>query len=245
MQVDWWTLALQTVNFLVVVWLLGRFLYRPVRRMIEEREAADRKATEDAEEKARKAEAARADYEAKRAELDQTYRKREADLHAAAATERDTMLEAAQNEADTLIAEARDRIARERREALEALQARIAGLAADLAKIALSGQAPSAAAEVEQVAAFLDGLPGSEREALRRDLSADRAAVTITTAAPLPEDLRTAWRTALYQRLGEDLRVEFDEDPAILGGVELHMPHGALRFSVADRLNRAAAAMKD
>ncbi|TCP39974.1 F0F1 ATP synthase subunit delta [Rhodovulum marinum] len=245
MQIDWWTLALQTINFLVVVWLLSRFLYRPVRRMIEEREAADRKAAEAAEEKARKAEEARADYETRRAELDETYRKREAELHAAAAKERNAMLEAAQNEADALIAEARDRIARERREALEALQARIAGLAADLAKTALKGQAPSATAEVERVAAFLDGLSGAEREELRRDLSADRGAVTVTTAAAPPEDLRTAWRAALSQRLGDDLRVEFIEDPAILGGVELHLPHGALRFSVADRLNRAAAAMKD
>ena len=40
MEIDWWTLAIQTVNFLVVVWLLSRFLYRPVRRMIEAREAA-------------------------------------------------------------------------------------------------------------------------------------------------------------------------------------------------------------
>ena len=34
MRFDWWTLALQTVNFAVLVWLLHRFLYRPVLRMI-------------------------------------------------------------------------------------------------------------------------------------------------------------------------------------------------------------------
>ena len=56
MEIDWWTLAIQTVNFLVVVWLLSRFLYRPVRRMIEAREADDRKAAEDAAAKAAEAE---------------------------------------------------------------------------------------------------------------------------------------------------------------------------------------------
>ena len=39
MQIDWWTLALQTINFLVLVWLLTHFLYRPVRQVIAERKA--------------------------------------------------------------------------------------------------------------------------------------------------------------------------------------------------------------
>ena len=30
MRIDWWTLALQAVNVLILVWLLGRFLFRPV-----------------------------------------------------------------------------------------------------------------------------------------------------------------------------------------------------------------------
>ena len=30
MQFDWWTFALQVVNFLILVWLLQHFLYGPV-----------------------------------------------------------------------------------------------------------------------------------------------------------------------------------------------------------------------
>ncbi len=39
MHFDWWTLGLQTVNFVVLVWLLHRFLYKPVLRMIDVRRA--------------------------------------------------------------------------------------------------------------------------------------------------------------------------------------------------------------
>jgi hypothetical protein len=39
MHFDWSTLALQTVNFAVLVWLLHRFLYRPVLRMVDARRA--------------------------------------------------------------------------------------------------------------------------------------------------------------------------------------------------------------
>src|ERR1700735_2520227 len=35
MTIDWWTLAIQTVNVVILVWLLGRFFWRPVAAMIE------------------------------------------------------------------------------------------------------------------------------------------------------------------------------------------------------------------
>lgn len=42
MTIDWWTLGLQTVNVLVLVWILARFLFRPVARIIADRQAAAR-----------------------------------------------------------------------------------------------------------------------------------------------------------------------------------------------------------
>lgn len=43
MRIDWSTLALQTVNVVVLVWLLSRFLFRPVSDIIAKRQAAARK----------------------------------------------------------------------------------------------------------------------------------------------------------------------------------------------------------
>jgi F-type H+-transporting ATPase subunit b len=40
MKIDWWTLGLQTINILVLVWILSRFLFRPVSDMIAARQAA-------------------------------------------------------------------------------------------------------------------------------------------------------------------------------------------------------------
>ena len=38
MLIDWFTVAAQAVNFLILVWLLKRFLYKPVLAAIDERE---------------------------------------------------------------------------------------------------------------------------------------------------------------------------------------------------------------
>ena len=42
MQIDWITIVAQIVNFLVLVWLLNRVLYRPLSRALDERAAAVR-----------------------------------------------------------------------------------------------------------------------------------------------------------------------------------------------------------
>ena len=39
MTIDWWTLGIQTVNVVILIWLLGRFFWRPVAAMIEQRRA--------------------------------------------------------------------------------------------------------------------------------------------------------------------------------------------------------------
>ena len=40
MRIDWSTLLLQTINALVLIWLLARFLFRPVAGIIAERQKA-------------------------------------------------------------------------------------------------------------------------------------------------------------------------------------------------------------
>ena len=40
MTFDWWTLGLQTVNIVILVWLLQRFFWAPIAGMIAERRAA-------------------------------------------------------------------------------------------------------------------------------------------------------------------------------------------------------------
>ena len=38
MHIDWWTLAFQTVNVLVLIWILARFFFRPVVDIVAKRQ---------------------------------------------------------------------------------------------------------------------------------------------------------------------------------------------------------------
>jgi F-type H+-transporting ATPase subunit b len=243
MQIDWWTLGIQTVNFLVVVWLLSRLLYRPVRRMIEQREAADRKLSEEAREKADDAEAVRKEYERKTAELAAVQRHRESELQNEMKNERDTVLKEAKAAADALISQTRERLEREREETLSGLKAEIAALAVDLARRALASNG-SEGAVLSQLTKHLDHLPPQELAELKTDVARPDARLTVVTAAPLDEEIQGGWRSALSERLGSDVAVEFASDPEIIGGTELRFPHASLNLSVAQRLRSAAEELK-
>ncbi len=76
MSIDWWTLGLQTINALVLIWILSRFLFRPVSAIIAERRQAARdeldraaEAMKEAKQVKQAAEAERADFAAERASL--------------------------------------------------------------------------------------------------------------------------------------------------------------------------------
>lgn len=245
MTIDWWTLGLQTINFLIVVWLLSRFLYRPIRRIIEDREAADQSAAADAQQKKQDAEATRRKYEEKLADFERQQREKESKLHAEIEQECRKTLDAAAEDAEKLVTDARARMAAERNQALENLQNSIADMARDLAAKALHDTgSPSAASTLAMVNDYFDGLGESALSDLRADFTASPGGVDVITASELPEDARTKWQDLLKTRLG-DGPVNFEIDPEILAGIEFHFPHARLSFSAAERIDRIIAAMKE
>ncbi|CAJ9947389.1 ATP synthase F0 subunit B [Burkholderia pseudomallei] len=102
MRIDWSTLALQTVNVVVLVWLLSRFLFRPVSDIIAKRQAAARKLIDDA---SRERDAAHAERERARAERASLAAARDdalKDALAQAAAERERLIAAARADAQAL-----------------------------------------------------------------------------------------------------------------------------------------------
>src|SRR5450755_323750 len=114
MTIDWWTLGIQTVNVVILVWLLGRFFWRPVAAMIEQRRATAQRIVAEAEAKRSEATAALAEIERTRAGF---AKEREAILaaaHEAAERARATRLAEAEKEAQSLEAATKAAIEKEK-----------------------------------------------------------------------------------------------------------------------------------
>lgn len=232
MHPDLWTLVLQTVNFLILIWLLQRFLYVPVLRMIDAQEADLQHRFDDARAAEDKAKELMAQLEAQRAALgaerDALLSGAMAEAQASAATCRAQ----AQRDADALIEAGRKTLAAERALALEEARNAAIELGTEMASGLVSEVPLAARAEawLRRITDYFSNLP-AERESLIRQLH--DGPLTVVTAAALPEEIAELWRSRLHSLLGSDAIVRFEVDPALLGGADLHFPAAVLRLSWA------------
>ena len=239
MTINWWTLALQAINFLILVWLLTRFLYRPVRRIIEQRKAQVDQARAEAEQAKSEAEAARQQYEAEQAKLGDERQEMLKKTHEELDQDRKKILGDAKAEADKQLAAAKASIEDERREAVAGIKSDVAGLAASLAGKLLASAGSPSDAFLATIEAKYKALPPEERERLTKDLAEKDATLEIVTANALSTDGQARWSEALAKLLGTSPKAQFRVDPAIIGGAALHFPHAVLGFTWAHQLKSA------
>jgi F-type H+-transporting ATPase subunit b len=233
MSIDWMTVAAQIANFLVLVWLLKRFLYRPILDGIDAREA---------EIAARMGEAATIRTAAEAAEA-----AHKAEIAALGASRADLLNEArASAEADrsALLAEAREAIAAEQadRSAARAEEAR--AFTADLhrkgaeALVALARKALSDLADEtleQRIATHLAPKIATVAYNLRDATESGREAVALTRT-PLPH--------ATEVKLGKDLAatlngipLRFDTDPQLAPGLTLRVGGAEVAWTVESYLD--------
>ena len=71
MLIDWFTVAAQALNFLILVWLMKRYLYKPILHAIDEREKRVAKELADADKKQAEARHERDTFQQKIESFDQ------------------------------------------------------------------------------------------------------------------------------------------------------------------------------
>ncbi|HEX8011050.1 MAG TPA: hypothetical protein VF814_08960 [Casimicrobiaceae bacterium] len=232
MQFDWSTFVLQTVNFAVLVWLLHRFLYKPVLRAVDaRREAIDKQYADAGKAEARAKEVLGA-VEAERGRI---AAERVAVLEAAAAQAEEAAAARrtrAEHEATALLEEARKALGAEREQALAEARRAALDLGAQIAGRLLAAVSAELQGDawMERVVRHLATLPQAERAALVEQV-AHGAALKVVTASSLSAQGSEAWRARLRRSLGDGIAVAFEVDPQLVAGAELHFPNAVLRFS--------------
>ena len=127
--VDLVPLAFQILNFLLLLFLLNRFLFSRVRTQLDERTRRITKGLEDAETAARDRELARAEREAAVAEARKEAQTMIARANKIAEDSRNEILGEARSEAEKQIARAREEIAAEKEKAMAEIRSQVADLA--------------------------------------------------------------------------------------------------------------------
>lgn len=246
MQIDWLTVAAQLVNFLVLVWLLQRFLYRPISVAMRRREARIEERLAEA-----RAAHARAEEEA------ETLRRRQRELEDA----KGGILDASRAEANDLRkrldAELREemdarratwhRHLQEEREQFAALLQRRAGhQLLDITGRVLAEFADSDLSEriAGRFVARIEALDADTRDRLAK-AAARAGSATVETGRPVGTATRGRITRALHAALGTDIPVAYREDEEVLLGARLTIGEQTVEWSAARYLRRLGAMLDE
>ena len=240
MNFSWWSFALQAANFLVLVWLLRRFLFKPVSAIVARRKEEIARGMAEVSVEKQKALNLKRELEEQRTGIEAERRKLIEEQGAQLAAERAKMIDEARAEAEKIRNQATTQLSEERADATQELFSRTIELAVNLAERLLRGLAfPSIEhAFLTRVLDYLDRLSAQERAALVSNLG--ETSVVVTTAHTLDAREEAQWREQLGKRIGAEGGIKFNSDPALIAGAEITLASAVLRFSWRDALTTAA-----
>jgi len=220
------------------VWILKRFLYKPVLDIIARRRAGIESQLAEAGRLHEEADSLKADYENRLADWDHERRQLRDSLAQELDAERARQMEAvqaalAEEREKARVAEARQRAEAGRRTEHQALQ--------QGAQFATRLLARAAGPQLEERLSdlLLDELStlSSERiAALATQWGEPPAAIRVASAFALPADRRQRLEKALHRVTGVDVPVEYEQDPALLAGLHITIGAWVLHTDVRDEL---------
>jgi F-type H+-transporting ATPase subunit b len=226
MLIDWFTVGAQVVNFAVLVWLMKRFLYRPVLNAIEKRRREIASALAEAEADKEEARREREEYRRKNEELE---RQRTALLEGArqeAGEERARLLDEARGDVEELRASHREALRLEMQQQEDEIASLVRAEVLAIVDKALADLAGSSLDQRigEVFCRRLRELDAGTREKLSVVRSAFRISDTV--------------QKKLLETLSEFVPAEvvFLTDPDMVGGFEIMFGERKLSWNIASYL---------
>ena len=235
----WFTIVAQAINFLILVWLLKRFLYKPILQAIDAREKgiANQLAAVVAKEAA--AQTKSDDFQHKNEAFDKERAALLAKATDEAKGERQRLLDQAKKDADAL---------RDKRQA--ALQTEQKHLDQDIvrwAQVQVFAIARKTLTDLSDTGleermgdvfvSRVRALTGDAKEQLATAFKTSNHTVSVHSAFDMPTAQQTAIESAVKETFAPDAHVQFETAPEMISGVELSTNGHKIAWSIADYLS--------
>jgi len=238
MLIDWFTVAAQAINFLILVWLMKRFLYGPILHAIDERQKKIAAELADADAKRAEAKKERDDFARKNTDLD----KQRADLISKATSEAGTLkerlIQEARKAADDFAAKHRKSLITDARNLNQALIQRTQQEVFSIARKTLTDLANASLEErvIDTFIQRLQNLDSSAKAGLLEAVTSAEDPAVIRSAFPLPDEQCSAIQQAINETFASDVHARFTTAPEVISGIELTAGGKKLAWSIADYL---------
>lgn len=229
MTINFWTLGLQAINVIILIWLLTRVFWKPIAAAIAARQAATQGLLDAAADVQAKADAALAEVTKARDGISAE----RTDTLAEAATQAEASakqtLEAARAQAEALLDAAAITAATKAEAGRAAAEKASAVLAVTITKKLLVGLDKEVVqtAFLARLVAGIAAMAPQDRAAL----VAIKDGIDLVSPGDLDADERSAITATVHKALGAKPDLRFVTDPELIAGVELRSPHFTLHNS--------------
>jgi len=237
-ELDWSTFILEIFNFLVLIWILKRFLYRPVLNVIAQRRAAIEKQTNDAQQLHDEAEALKKQYQGRLSDWEEERRKARDKLTQELDQERARQMETLQQ---TLIQE-REKVQaaeqRRRGEKTREIEHQALQQGAEFAT-KLLGMASCPELEnrlIEQVIEELDKLSPHQADIIKTHWGEYPEQVSVCSAYPLNGEHKQQLERTLHKLMDQPTPIAYNEVPELKAGLQITIGAWILQANVRDEL---------
>jgi F-type H+-transporting ATPase subunit b len=239
MKINWFTVIAQVINFLILVWLLKKFLYKPILNAVNQREKKITDQIKDADDKKAAAQKEQDDFKKKNDDFDQQKKALMDKAVADAKTEKQKLIDGAKAEASTLRA-TMENAAKEKQESdnvtkAEKTQQQVFAITrkalADIASISLEEQSANT---------FIKHLKESNDEEKKQFIDAFKSnsnAILVRSAFELAAKQQGEINDAVNVILSADTLLQFKTTPEIISGIELSTNGYKLTWSLSEYLD--------
>lgn len=238
MLIDWFTVIAQIFNFLVLLWLLKRFLYQPVLNAIDTREKRIADQLADASSKEAAAQRQLEDLQRKNEEFESQREALLAKAVKSAHDERQKLLEEARKEIDLLRSRGQEMLRNERRsldrEIIRRAQTEVFAIArkalAELAGVSLEPRM------VEVFVNRLRQLNGEAKNLLASALALSPRPVLVRSTFELAPPQRQSIEAAIRDTFATGAQIQFETTPELVSGIQLSANGQKVEWSIDDYL---------
>lgn len=247
MLIDWFTVAAQALNFLVLVWLLRRYLYRPILQAIDAREKRVADELADAAAKQADAKQEREDYQKKNEAFDQERAELLSKATDEAGAEKTRLLDEARRAADAMSEKRMEALHNDANNLNQAITRRTQDEVFAIARKVLADLADTDLEE-RACAVFIDQfrmMEGEGKSSFGHALKAAKEPSLVRSAFELTDERREQIQTAINEIFSADLPLKFETDPDLVSGIELTANGNKVAWSIADYLKSMEQGLGD
>lgn len=238
MEVNWSTFFMEIVNFLILVWILKRFLYKPVMEAIAARRSGIEQDMQAAHRKDQEAQTLKSQYEHRMEDWEKEKQAAREQLHDEIEQERQRLqaqlqadIEQEREKAHAIATQQQQE--QQRHYQQQALQNSVRFTSKLLGEVA---SAELEARLLDKLLIQLQAMPANQRQHLSQALNAHEVTAQVLTAFPLEESLRKKLQQALQDLSEQPVHCEYKQDKNLLAGARIQLGPWLLHANLQDEL---------